>query len=211
MLLFFSREGRSINTLDVKRTGITLLDSMERLRWALLEKVRHVRLAVDTKEVEPSRKVSHAIHHVRISTYQSSTFKLMGTIGLGRPPELWLHASSWALFCCWFCAIISICCCQAWVLLCSYPVAMPTLDCEFCIGCWLPAAWDCDCCCCMEMFCGWLNAGSTRLWFCMGDICGKLTCVSAGNSWSGWKFCHTSWLMFGVSRVTKKRSGGVPG
>lgn len=40
---------------------------------------------------------------------------------------------------------------------------------------------------------------------------GKLILVSAGKSWSGWKLLQRSWGIFGELRVTRKRSGGVPG
>lgn len=51
-------------------------------------------------------------HHApnKSQTYQSSTFRLIGTIGFAIPPELWLHASSCAACCCWFCSKDSSCC-----------------------------------------------------------------------------------------------------
>jgi hypothetical protein len=84
-------------------------------RALLLEEVRHIGVAVDAEEVEPNDAGSVPLlqHRTNNSTYQSSTFRLIGTMGLCRPPELLLHASSCPLCCCWFCDIISICCCQA--------------------------------------------------------------------------------------------------
>jgi hypothetical protein len=63
---------------------------------SLLEEVRHICLAIDAEEVEPInisarwmiRTASEQNAAVVGWTYQSSTFKLIGTMGACRPPEL---------------------------------------------------------------------------------------------------------------------------